>query len=239
MIPLRDTLTLTRVPWINRALLATNIIAFIAQMASGKSGEILIRIFGFIPARFFDPARFGYQPFEVAITLGSSLFLHGGFVHLIGNMLYLAIFGNDVEEKLGHGRYLLFYLACGAAGSLVHAMIFPHSTIPSIGASGSIAGILGAFLLLHPRAKIITLFPLVISWALAEIPAVLFLPIWFLMQFANGFLTLASTRGTQEVAGVAWWAHIGGFSFGVVLALVSLGVGAYRARRRVADEVII
>lgn len=224
MIPLRDTLTLTRTPWVNRALLALNVIAFAIQAVSGRYGEILIGIFGFIPARLFNPGAFGYAPYEVAVTLVTSLFLHGGFVHLIGNLIYLAIFGNDLEERLGHGRYLVFYVTCGMAGSLVHAAIFPRSTIPSIGASGSIAGILGAFLLFHPRARIVTLFPLVVSWALAEIPAVIYLPVWFAMQFLNGFLALASTHSVQEVAGVAWWAHIGGFSCGVILALVGMAL---------------
>src|SRR5213075_2413667 len=123
-----------------------------------------------------------------------------------------------VEDAFGHLRYLFFYIACGALGSLLHTMIFPMSVIPSIGASGSIAGVLGAFLVLRPHARIVTLFPLVVYWAMAEIRATLFLPVWFLMQFFNGALSLAAARGTQEVAGVAWWAHIGGFLFGAAVA---------------------
>jgi membrane associated rhomboid family serine protease len=164
----------------------------------------------------------------VAITLVTSLFLHGGFVHLFGNLIYLWVFGGAIEESMGHGRFLLLYLACGAVGSLTHTVLFPQSSIPSIGASGSIAGVLGAFLVLRPQARIVTLFPLVVYWAMAEIPALLFLPVWFGMQFFNGFLSLQAARGTQEVAGIAWWAHVGGFVFGALVA------GGFRLARRQA-----
>jgi membrane associated rhomboid family serine protease len=135
-------------------------------------------------------------------------------------MIYLWVFGDAIEDALGHLRYFLFYLACGAAGSLAHAALFPASTVPSIGASGSIAGLLGAFLVLRPHARIVTLFPLVVYWALAEIPAVVFLPVWLGMQFFNGFLSMEAAKRVQEVAGVAWWAHVGGFVFGALAALV-------------------
>lgn len=218
MIPLRTTLERRGTPIVNRTLVGANVVIFIAQLFMGSMTERVIQTFGFLPARLIDPAAFGYQPWEVAITLVSSLFLHGGFVHLIGNLIYLRVFGGAVEEVLGHGRFLLFYVACGAAGSLTHAVLFPHSTVPSIGASGSIAGVLGAFLVLLPHARIVTLFPLVVYWAMAEIPAVLFLPIWFGMQFFNGYLSLQAARNAVEVAGVAWWAHVGGFVFGALLA---------------------
>src|ERR1043166_7611828 len=167
-------------------------------MILGTRTESLIHIFGFIPLRFVHPSSFGYTHLEVAITLVSSLFLHGGLVHLFGNMIYLWIFGPSVEDALGHLRYLAFYLVCGAVGSLTHTFIFPQSIVPSVGASGSIAGILGAFLVLRPKARIVTLFPLVVYWAMAEIRAVIFLPVWFAMQFFNGFLALAAAHRTQE-----------------------------------------
>ena len=220
MIPLRHTLEHTRTPIVNRALFAANIVVFLAQLVMGAMTERVIHTFGFMPARFLEPEKFGYAPWEVAITLVSSLFLHGGFVHLIGNLIYLWVFGGAIEDALGHGRFLLLYVVCGAVGSLTHTVLFPHSTIPSIGASGSIAGLLGAFLILHPNARILTLFPLVVYWAMAELPALLFLPVWFGMQFFSGFLSLQAARGTQEVAGVAWWAHVGGFVFGMILAVV-------------------
>ena len=205
---------------VNRALVAANIVVFVAQLFLGAMTERIILTFGFIPARFLNPEAFHYEPWEVAITLVTSLFLHGGFVHLAGNMIYLWVFGGAIEDVLGPMRYLVFYVACGAAGSLAHTVLFPASAIPSIGASGSIAGLLGAFLVLRPRARIVTLFPLVVYWAMAEIPALVFLPVWFGMQFFNGFLSLEAARRVQEVAGIAWWAHVGGFVFGAVVAIV-------------------
>lgn len=219
MIPLRDTIPTLIPPRVNHALIAANLIVFSAQVVTGQNAEFYIRAFGFTPARFFHPSSFGDGVLAVAITLVTSLFMHGGFLHLGGNLLYLWIFGDNVEERLGHARYLMFFIACGATGSLTHAFLFPLSEIPSIGASGSIAGVLGAYLVLHPHARIVTFFPLIVYWTIAELPAVILLPVWFAMQFFNGWLSLAAARGVQEVAGVAWWAHIGGFLFGVAVGL--------------------
>lgn len=230
MIPLRHTLPRTSVPAVNRALVAANVIAFVAQLFMGSMTERVIHTFGFIPARTVNPGAFDYAPWEVAITLVTSLFLHGGFVHLFGNLIYLWVFGGAIEDVVGHGRFFFFYIACGAAGSLTHTLLFPASTVPSIGASGSIAGLLGAFLVLRPHARIVTLFPLVVYWAMAEIPAVLFLPVWFAMQFFNGYLSLRAAHGTYEVVGVAWWAHVGGFLFGAGLAAL------FRVTRRAARD---
>ncbi len=225
MIPLRHTLPLARPPLVNRVLVAANVLVFTAQLFMGRMTERIIQTFGYMPARLLNPEAFGYAPWEVGITLLSSLFLHGGFVHLFGNLIYLWVFGGAVEDELGHVRFFFLYLACGAAGSLTHTLLFANSTVPSIGASGSIAGLLGAFLILRPTARIVTLFPLVVYWAMAEIPALLFLPVWFGMQFFSGFLSLQAARGTQEVTGVAWWAHVGGFVFGMLVA------GIYKATR--------
>lgn len=214
MIPIRHTLPPRTTPVVTRAIVIANGVVFVTQLFLGQYTETLINIFGFIPARLTNPAAHGYSIFEVVITLVTSLFLHGGFVHLIGNMIYLYVFGGAVEDALGHTRYLVFFVICGAIGSLTHTVLFPHSTVPSIGASGSIAGILGAFLVLRPKARIITLLPLVVYWAMVEIHALVFLPIWFAMQFFNGFLSIAAAHRTQEVAGIAWWAHVGGFVFG-------------------------
>jgi membrane associated rhomboid family serine protease len=228
MIPLRHTLQMHAPPVVNRGLVIANALLFLAQLFTGPMAERIVQTFGFIPARFTHPAAFHYQPWEVAITLVTSLFLHGGFVHLFGNMIYLWVFGGAIEDVMGHVRFFFFYIACGAMGSLAHTFLFPNSLIPSIGASGSIAGLLGAFLVLRPHARIVTLFPLVVYWAMAEIPAVVFLPVWFGMQFFNGFLSLESARRTQEVAGIAWWAHVGGFVFGAAVAAF------FRSRRREA-----
>jgi len=228
MIPLRHTLQMHATPVVNRGLVIANAIVFLAQLFLGPMAERIVQTFGFIPARFVHPSAFHYLTWEVAITLVTSLFLHGGFVHLFGNMIYLWVFGGAIEDVMGHVRFFFFYVACGAAGSLMHTFLFPGSLIPSIGASGSIAGLLGAFLVLRPHARIVTLFPLVVYWAMAEIPAVVFLPVWFGMQFFNGFLSLESARRTQEVAGIAWWAHVGGFVFGAAIAAF------FRSRRREA-----
>lgn len=226
MIPLRHTLPPASVPVVNRALVVANTAIFITQLFLGEQTASLINVFGFMPARFLHPASFGYSRPEVTLTLFSSLFLHGGFVHLFGNMIYLWVFGGAVEDMLGHMRYFAFFLTCGAIGSLAHTVVFSRSVVPSIGASGSIAGVLGAFLVLYPKARIVTLFPLVVYWAMAEIRAALFLPIWFAMQFFNGFLSLAAAARAQEVSGVAWWAHVGGFLFGA-----AVGAGVRWSRR--------
>ena len=226
MIPIRHTLPRKGRPIVNEALVAANFLMFAVQLFLGPRTEMLINTFGYIPARLHHPAAYGYSAIEVCITLFTSLFLHGGFVHLIGNMIYLWVFGGPVEEALGRGRYALFYLVCGAIGSLTHTLFFPQSQVASIGASGSIAGILGAFLVLRPRARIVTLFPLVVYWAMAEVRAMLFLPVWFALQFFNGALALAAAQKTSQVTGVAWWAHVGGFLFG---ALVGAGVRMRRA----------
>lgn len=143
------------------------------------------------------------------------MFLHGGWLHVIGNMLYLYIFGDNVEDILGHGRYLAFYLACGTASFLVQILLQANSMVPNVGASGAIAGVLGAYILLFPRARVVTLVPIFIFFTVVEIPAFIFLGIWFLIQFASGAMTLGRT--TALSGGVAWWAHIGGFLVGMFL----------------------
>jgi membrane associated rhomboid family serine protease len=227
MIPIRHTLPRHKPPIINRVLVIANVALFIAMLFAGPGAEMIMDRLGFIPARLLNPGAYGYTVMEAAMTLVTSLFIHGGLVHLFGNMIYLWVFGGLVEDVLGHLRYLLFFVVCGVVGSLMHTIVFPHSPIPSIGASGSIAGVLGAFLVLRPRARIVTLFPLVVYWAMAEVRARLFLPGWFAIQFFNGFLALAAAARTEEAIGVAWWAHIGGFLFGA-----AVGAGVRWGRRR-------
>src|SRR5205085_4404806 len=155
MIPIRHTLPRRTAPLVNRALVAVDVATFVSQLVSGTLAETLVQVFGFMPARVLHPSAFHYAWWEAALTLIASLFLHGGFVHLFGNMLYLWVFGDAVEDAFGHAGYLVFFLACGVVGSITHIFVFPHSIVPSIGASGSIAGILGAFLVLRPRARIV------------------------------------------------------------------------------------
>lgn len=227
MIPLRLATRSDESPWMTRAITLALVVVFGVQFVSAPIGEALIRIFGFVPARLLAPELFGYSPLESAVTLLSSLFLHGGFVHITGNLIYLWVFGAAVEQALGHGRFAILYFASGIAGSLLHAAIFPNSMIPSIGASGCIAGVLGAFLVLRPREPIVTLIPLIVSWILVEIPGLVLLPIWFALQFMSGLLALKTAASTEEVAGVAWWAHIGGFGLGMMAG----AVGRIAARR--------
>ncbi|MGA7613986.1 MAG: rhomboid family intramembrane serine protease [Thermoanaerobaculia bacterium] len=229
MIPLRNNLRTKRPAGVNRAIIMINVGVFIFELINGHASVLLIQTFGFIPARLFHPDLFAYSGLEAVMTLGTSLFLHGGFVHLLGNMIYLWVFGDEVEQRIGGVAYGFFFVCAGAIGSIAHAAAFPGSTVPSIGASGSIAGVLGAFLVLFPRARVVTLFPLVISWALAEIPALVFLPLWFGLQFLNGYFALHAASGVEQVVNVAWWAHIGGFLFGATIALLT--------RRRDAHQI--
>lgn len=224
MIPLRVGEKSATIPWATRAAALALLSVFVIQMSSPAVGEMLIRVFGFIPARLLHPGAFGYSAAEAGFTLVSSIFLHGGFVHLAGNLVFLWVFGSGLEARAGHVRFAMLALLSGVAGSLMHAFVFPDSSIPSIGASGSIAGILGAALVLEPRANVATLIPLVVSWVIVEVPAVVLLAVWFAMQFLNGWLALESARLTEEVAGIAWWAHVGGFLAGVA-------VGAWLRRR--------
>ena len=227
MIPIRHTLPIRTKPVVNRVLIIVNVAIFIAMLLMGDRAEMLMDRLGFIPGRLLNPTGYGYTAVEAAATLVTSLFIHGGVVHLLGNMIYLWVFGGVVEDVLGHARYFFFFIACGVDGSLSHTMFFPHSAIPSIGASGCIAGILGAFLALRPRARIVTLFPLVVYWAMAEVRAIVFLPVWFALQFFNGFAALAAAARTQEAVGIAWWAHVGGFLFGLA---VGFGVRGFKRR---------
>ena len=230
MIPLRIASQSEIRPLVTRVIVLVLAIGFALQAASPRLGDALVRVFGFVPARFFDPSAFDYSRFEVLTTLITSQLLHGGWVHLAGNLLYLWVFGAAIEGKVGHGMFAALYLAGGIAGSLGHAFMFPTSTIPSIGASGCIAALLGIFLVLMPRERITTLIPLVVSWILLEVPGLVLLPFWFGLQFLNGWLALRSAQGTEEVAGIAWWAHVAGFVFGLI-AGVLIRLRAYNTRR--------
>ncbi len=158
------------------------------------------------------------------------MFLHGGWAHLFSNMLALYIFGDNVEDRMGSGRYLLFYLFCGVVAAIVHIVFNPHSPLPTIGASGAISGVLAAYLVFFPSARVITLVPLFFWPWFIEVPAVLYLGLWFVSQLLNGLLTIVS--GMQAFGGVAWWAHVGGFVVGMVL-------GPLLARRRYIRRVYV
>jgi membrane associated rhomboid family serine protease len=209
MIPLRDSVPARRPPVVMWGILATCLLVFLYELGLTEPELAwLFRTFGVVPARLLGPE----PPY---FTLVTSLFLHGGWVHLLGNMLYLWIFGNNVEDAMGHGRFTVFYLLCGFAAAAVQVAFQPDSPVPMVGASGAIAGVLGAYLVLFPHARILALVPLGFFTQLTEVPAVLFLPLWFLLQLLYGLASLGVQ--TQLGGGVAFWAHVGGFVAGVLL----------------------
>jgi membrane associated rhomboid family serine protease len=221
LIPIRDIHVSPRRtrPVVNVLLIAVNVAVFLFELSLGP------RLEGFLMSAAFIPGREGGLAVGVTSAL-LSMFLHGGWGHLLGNMLFLWIFGDNVEDRLGHFRYLVFYLLCGYAATFAHAFFNAGSTMPAIGASGAISGVLGAYLFLYPRARIVTLVWLFIFVRFVEIPALVFLPIWFLMQFFSGVSALRAADAAS--GGVAWFAHIGGFIAGPLLLLL-LG-GARRPR---------
>ena len=202
VIPLRDTIPSSRVPVINYTIIAANVGIFLHETTLGPHLDEFVYTYGLVPREF------------APVTLVTSMFLHGGWMHILGNMLYLYIFGDNVEDRLGHLRYLAFYLLCGVAAAATQALTNPHSNVPMIGASGAIAGVSGAYLLFFPRARVVTILPLFIFLQIVEIPAVFFLAVWFLWQLASGVATL---RAHEVAGGVAFWAHVGGFVSGMVL----------------------
>jgi len=222
MIPIRDRVTTHSFPAVNYALIAVNIIVFIFQWLAGANQEAVIYEFALIPANVTTGLDVG----DVR-DIFTSMFMHGGLLHIAGNMLYLWIFGDNVEDNLGKGKYLIFYLVGGAVASLAHIVSSPNSQIPTVGASGAIAAVLGAYLVLYPSAKVETFIPLGFFMRLAVLPASIVLGLWFVLQLFNGVMSI----GAADVGGVAFWAHIGGFVAGVVMAFL------FGNRRRVRPEV--
>ncbi len=222
MIPLRDDNPTSTKPVLTAALIAANVLVFLYQLSLGpRAGQALVYQLGAIPS-VITGAR--ALPADLAVippvfSLFTSMFLHGGLMHIGGNMLYLWIFGNNIEDAMGRLRFFAFYAITGLAASLAHLLSDPGSTIPTIGASGAISGVLGAYLLLYPRARILTLIPLGFFIRIFYIPAGIVLGLWFLFQL------LSSSMSGGQAGGVAWWAHIGGFIAGMVL------VGAFKKRR--------
>lgn len=212
MIPIRDTVPSKNYPVVNTALIGINVLVFLVQLAQGPNLNKFVYIYGLVPARYSVHSIAAYfSPGMQIFSLLSFMFLHGGWLHLIGNMWSLWIFGDNVEDRLGPARYLLFYLLCGFLSGLFHLAFNLGSNVPTIGASGAIAGVMGAYIILYPHSKILTLIPIIIIPWFIEIPAFVFLGIWFLIQFAN------AAGSSAAMGGVAWWAHVGGFVFGMVL----------------------
>jgi membrane associated rhomboid family serine protease len=211
MFPIRDTVHTKNVPVANLSLIGINVVVFLFQLSLGADLDRFVYYYGLVPARYFVPQLKEYFTFTQQIfALISFMFLHGGFIHLIGNMWFLYIFGDNIEDRLGPVRYIFFYLTCGLTSGVSHILLNPHSNIPTIGASGAIAGVMGAYFLLYPTAKVLTLIPIIIIPLFVEIPAYFFLGFWFFIQFIN------AAGSHAEISGIAWWAHIGGFVFGMV-----------------------
>jgi membrane associated rhomboid family serine protease len=214
VIPFRDNIRSRTFPYVTIALIVLNVIAYLYELSLGGKLDGLLWQFGIVPRHVSEWTSSDGHIAGLALPFLTSMFLHGGFMHLLGNMWYLWIFGDNVEDRLGHGKYIVFYLICGLAAGLTHTLLNPDSNIPSVGASGAIAGVLGAYLVSYPWARVSTLVPILFYMQIIEIPALIVLGFWFLMQLFS-----ASGGG----GGVAWWAHIGGFLAGILFlfAMVS------------------
>ena len=183
MLPIRDTTPSRNYPVVNNTIIGINIVFFLVQLAQGPQFDNFAYVYGLVPARYSIPHVSSYfSTVQQLMSFVTFMFLHGGFWHLIGNMWSLYIFGDNVEDSLGHFRYLIFYLLCGVTSGLAHLIININSNVPTIGASGAIAGVMGAYFILHPRSKILTLIPIIIIPWFIEVPAFLFIGIWFAMQ---------------------------------------------------------
>jgi membrane associated rhomboid family serine protease len=209
MIPLRDEIPTRQTPVITYLLIAVNVLVFVWMLLASDAQEALVNHYAMVPAHFSDGVSLG----DVG-TILTSMFMHAGLVHLAGNMLYLWIFGDNIEDCLGSGKYLAFYLVGGVVASLTHILINPGSQLPTVGASGAIAAVLGAYLVLYPGSGIVTAVPLGFAVRLTVLPASVVLGLWFVLQFFDGVLAL----GGADVGGVAVWAHIGGFVAGALMA---------------------
>jgi len=218
MLPLTDHNPRRIVPVVNYLLIAANVFMFLWEISLGPNIERDLFLVSFVPARFWAAPL--YPPNLIRIVI--SMFLHGGWLHLGGNMLYLWIFGDNIEDRLGHFKYVIFYLLCGFMATMTHAVMNAGSRLPSIGASGAIAGVLGAYLILFPRARVTTLIPIFVFITIRELPAVLVLGLWFVLQFFVGVASIGESA--EATGGVAVFAHIGGFIAGMALVALMGGI---------------
>jgi len=219
MIPLKDLTSRRSFPAVTFFLIAANIAVFIYQLSlPPATAETFVRTYGLVPSKI-QLALLGrhYSMQQALLPLFTCMFLHGGFLHILGNMWFLWIFGANVEDRLGSLAYLLFYIVCGVGSGVAQAAFSWGSRIPSIGASGAISGVLGAYIVLFPASRILTLVPLFVIFFMARIPAVIFIGLWFVVQFLSGLDSLGA-HTAAAAGGVAWWAHVGGFALGVLLA---------------------
>ena len=211
MIPLRDIIPSRTTPYVTISLISLNVLVFLYELSIGRAVDAFTLYFGLVPAAFSW------------VTVFTSMFLHGGILHVAGNMLYLWIFGDNVEDRMGHGRFLVFYLLCGVAAALAQTITAPDSVVPMVGASGAIAGVMGAYFVLYPQSRVLTLLPWIFI-QVVEMPAIFLLGFWFLMQlFSAGAIAVTSS---SHGGGVAFMAHVAGFVTGVI------GVFAFRKKRQ-------
>ncbi|RJQ32726.1 MAG: rhomboid family intramembrane serine protease [Actinobacteria bacterium] len=211
MIPLKDTVPLRRFPWVNTLLIIINIGVFIYELTLGSHINKFLSQYALVPATYFSTAAFS---FPRLFPLISSMFMHAGWLHIGGNMLYLFIFGDNVEDAMGHFRYLAFYLLAGVLSAIAHIYTNIGSSIPSLGASGAIAGVLGAYIVLYPKSRVATLIFLIFFFQIIEVPAIVFLGLWFLLQLVSGAAAITKPASGSSVA---YFAHIGGFVAGMIL----------------------
>jgi hypothetical protein len=231
MVPLKNLSPRLTFPAMTVLLIIANVLVFIYQVSlPDRAAEAFINLYGMVPARVSmalagqHHVTFG----QAFVPLFTSMFLHGGVLHILGNMWFLWIFGGQVEDRLGHFTYLVFYLICGLGSGIAQLAFSWGSKTPAIGASGAIAGVLGAYIVFFPSSRILTLVPLFIIWFTAQIPALVFIGLWFVVQFLSGI----NSVGAASMGGVAWWAHVGGFLLGVLIAQL------YRARPRPAARYV-
>jgi membrane associated rhomboid family serine protease len=218
MLPLADHNPRHRFPFVNYTLIALNVLAFLWELSLGPDLQRVLFDLAFVPRKFFVPGHWDYDIFSAFF----SMFLHGGFMHIGSNMLYLWIFGDNIEDRLGHVRYTIFYFACGMAATLAHAFAAPGSMLPAIGASGAIAGVLGGYIILFPHAQISTIVPIFFVVTVQRLPAIVILGLWFVLQIFSGVGSLG-VSDAQDMGGVAWFAHIGGFVAGMILIVLMGG----------------
>ena len=215
MIPIKDKNPSQTVPYLNYLLIGINIVVFAYQFSLGSGVEELYAKYALIPARLVGGLTASHPDLRPLITVFTSMFLHGGFLHILGNMLYMWVFADNIEDKFGHIRFVIFFFLCGALASALHVVIDPHSPVPTVGASGAISGVLAAYLVMFPRTRVVTIIPIFFFLQIAELPAMAVIGLWFVIQFFNGVLSLGYE--TAGMGGVAWWAHMGGFLAGLVL----------------------
>lgn len=219
LFPLYDENPTKSIPWVTLLLILVNVLVFAYELSLQSAGKLqqLFQTAALIPYEITNVAKLSSDVPNIGIlAMFTSMFMHGSWLHIIGNMWYLWIFGNNVEDTLGHAKYLLFYLLCGIVGGIGHILSQPYSQVPTIGASGAIAGVLAGYLIMFPTARIVTIVPIFIFIQIIKVPAILLIGLWFLIQIASGMGSLS----TQASGGTAWFAHIGGFIAGVVLVLV-------------------